>query len=88
MTTETRTYEHTLPTGETMTFKVGPSRFSDDLCVTYPAGVDFSAWRAEDAYPMAEIEHDYGCRFHICTGFGEDDGVVWESWSMRYQDGL
>lgn len=83
-TTTTRTYEHTLPSGETLTFEVSPSKWTDgELCVTYPAGVDFSDWKASEAYPLAEIEADFGLRFDSCTGFGEDRGTVWENWSMR-----
>jgi hypothetical protein len=87
MTTETLTltsarYTHTIPTGQELTYEVRPSRW-DDRCilVEYPADVDLSPYRSDDAYPLAAIERDWGA-FAQCLAHGEDDGASWEVWQV------
>ena len=87
MTTETLTltsarYAHTIPTGETVTFEVSPSRWSERcILVEYPAGVDLSPYQARDAYPIEQIEGDWGT-FVFCDAYGTDGGTSWEVWRI------
>lgn len=88
MTTETLTminsrYTHPLPNGEEVTFKVAPSRWDDRcICVSYPADIDLSPYRSDDAYPMEQIERDYG-RFVRCDAHGTDGPESWEVWLVK-----
>jgi hypothetical protein len=88
MTTETltmtsATYTHTIPTGETVTYEVSPSRWdSRCICVSYPADVDLSPYQACDAYPFQQIERDWG-RFVRCDAHGTDYGTSWEVWQVK-----
>ena len=87
MTTKTLTltsarYTHTIPTGEEVTYEVSPSRWDGrNILVEYPADVDLSPYRSDDAYPMAAIERDWGT-FSQCLAHGEDDGTSWEVWQV------
>ena len=87
MTTETltmtsATYTHTIPTGQEVTYEVSPSRWSDRcICVSYPATIDLSPYCSVDAYPIEQIERDWGI-FSQCLAHGEDDGASWEVWQV------
>jgi hypothetical protein len=83
LTMTSATYLHTIPTGEEVTYEVSPSRWdSRCICVSYPADVDLSPYRSDDAYPMAAIERDWGA-FSQCLAHGEDDGASWEVWQVK-----
>lgn len=73
-------YEHTLPTGDTVTFTV--TRRGPNLVVSYDEGIDLSAYSARDAYPMEAIEADHGV-FRQCLAHGCDHGTAWELWQVR-----
>lgn len=73
-------YDHILPTGDAVTFTV--TQRGPNLVVSYDEGIDLSAWRAEDAYPMTAIEADHGT-FRQCLAHGCDHGTAWELWQVR-----
>lgn len=89
----TTTINHTLPTGETITFTVDV-KDADALKATigYPAidagGPDLSDYRSDDAYPVAAIEAavaaevGYPVAFRECTHAGADAGA-YEVWTFR-----
>ena len=83
------TIDHTLPTGETLTFTVTLRGCEPGTCaamVEYPAGVDLSQWSTREAYPMAAIEAAIAtatkadaARFTHCDSYGADANT-WEEW--------
>jgi hypothetical protein len=83
LTMTSATYLHTIPTGEEVTYEVSPSRW-DDRCilVEYPADVDLSPYRSDDAYPMEQIQRDWG-RFVRCDAYGTDGPESWEVWLVK-----
>jgi len=83
METMTRRYEHTIPSGHTLTFEVSPSRYDAGcILVSYPDHVDLSPYQSRDAYPLEEISKDWGA-FHFCVAYGTDYGTSWELWELR-----
>lgn len=68
---ETKTFQHTLPTGEEIEYRVTRRTDMDSeadfgvmyggvvpmyaVLVAYPAGIDLGAFRMDDAYPCEEI---------------------------------
>lgn len=74
------TYEHTLPSGDTVTFTV--TQRGPNLVVSYDEGIDLSAYSARDAYPTEAIEADHGT-FRQCLAHGCDHGTAWELWQVR-----
>ena len=82
LTMTSATYTHTIPTGETVTYEVSPSRWDDGILVSYPETIDLSPYRAIDAYPFAAIERDWGT-FVFCDAHGTDGGESWELWRIK-----
>jgi hypothetical protein len=87
------TIEHTIPSGETITFSVHVTDAAGlKATIGYPSidegGPDLSSYASDDAYPHAAIAEYVGTRvgfrvtFRDCTSAGADAGA-WESWRFR-----
>jgi hypothetical protein len=73
----TKTFDHTLPSGETLTYTVTDR--GTTLLVEYPEGVDISRFSSEEAYPLAAITADFGPT-EAASAWGEEMGTVYEVW--------
>ena len=72
-----------IPTGPEVTFEVAPSRWDGrNILVSYPSHIDLSPYRSVEAYPVEQIEADWGT-FAQCLAHGEDDGESWEVWQVK-----
>ena len=70
-------YAHTLPCGTEISYTV--TDHGKALLVEYPAGIDISRFDSIDAYPIDDIDADYGPT-GPATAWGEEEGVVYEVW--------
>ena len=83
------TIDHTIPTGETISFTVTLRSTEGARAVAlieYPAALDMSQWSVRDAYPVAAIELAVAsaakvdsARFTHCDGYGAE-ASTWEEW--------
>ena len=83
----THTIEHTIPTGEVVTFTVEIGEQSGKPCAWIRYAADLSTFAASDAYPLDAIAaiaaHECGhAVLGDCFHYGDCDGQTEEGWWM------